>query len=401
MENIVTNNVGIEVNKTFKATIGKKIITHIIDGLFVLILGIALFFVVCYPILNNSSYVTFKEDKKENCDVMLTILNESKLAVYNDKTNALSTDESMYKVFILQQIKYCYEIYPDEYKKDLDDDGYLSYVEKMEDVKVDSYDNNCLGYFYTEFIIGKLDKNNEVIVEYTKEESKEYFLTQVIDCDKAGKDIFKCDDKNSLPRLTVDTCRYAFEYYVKGANYSTLRDLDSKFYNYFISLYKDAGDLLLRYSKYETSFNNYEQLYSLINNINLLCIFLSFTISFVILMVLVPLLNKRRQTFSSMIFKVMYFDKKMNCNLCKTLINSGLYYVLFFFVTFFMSLIFGNQLFNYTFLTIGLLTLKLIHLCGISLIISLISIFVLAISKSKNSLVEMITKTDLYDITIS
>ena len=392
----------IDSNKVLPASFGKVFGAKIVDCFILILFSFAIFLGICFPILQNSSYVQLIDNKDKASKQMLSELNDSKLAVYNEKTGVLSTDESMYKVFVLQQIKYCYETYPDVYKTDLEDDGYLNYTEKLSDVFIDSYNINCLAYFYTNYIVDKLDHNGNRIVDFGSKSSKEFFIFDVIDCEGNGKEFFTYNNKEDLPHFTKDICRYMFEYHIKNVSYSTLRSVDDSLFDFFIEKYKAAGDLLLKYKNYSEPFNEYNTCYNQINYINLLCVILCYFSSYLIFIVSIPLLNKKHQTIGFMIFKIVRLDKNRTINIKSTIIDSVFDFFTYFFVTFFVSLVFvGYTVFNFTFLTFGVLTLKLIHLCGISLILDIISIFIRILSSQKRGLGSRVSGTNIFEYFIS
>lgn len=371
-----------------------------LDSMIVCILTIVLFYAGANPILNANGQNDLIALKDEESDKLTSILNDSHLAAYNDETGVLSTPESLYNVFVYQNIKYCYETYPEIYKDDLDEYGYETKKEFFEDVNEISFDNDYLGYFYTNYIIDKKDLNNENILDINKDNANEYFINEVLDVNKEeGSKFFEIDnnDYSCYPRLNKDVCRYLFQYHLMNISYSTLRDVDNAFYNYFLDRYVEAGDYLLEYEEYANALNNYNSYYEQIQSNLLTGVILTYTVTILIYYFIIPVFVPNKSSFAGFLLKIhrLTDDKKSKIYIYfLTGINSYLHNFFTLLVSTLLTV--GVNTLNFHFAELGVFTFNILHIILLSLIINVISIIVFCVRKDGKGLFSLITKTNYY-----
>ena len=374
---------------------------NVIESLFILIGTIILFYAVARPILFYATpYLNDINLKEKSGNELTDILVESNLAEYDKKTNVLSTVDSLYSSFVYKNIKYCYESYKEIYKENLDEYGYETKLDFFNSVEEINYQNDNLGYFYTEYIIGKLDVNGDLIINIDDSNKYNYFIYEVLDIDEEGSKFFEYD-KNDLsiyPHLKLDVCRYLFQYHLMDVSYSTLRDTDNEFYNYFKDRYKEAGNYLLMYSDYEENLSLYNNLYDKIE-LNLLSTsILSYVGSLFIFSFIIPLCFKDKETLSLKLFKCKRLNKEDKSTYLNYFLD-GLKSFLYNFYTLLFSLFIfgGTNLLNIHFLEIGVFTFNSLHLILLSLIVNTISLLILLIKKNSQGLFSLITKTKYFE----
>ncbi len=374
---------------------------NVIESLFILIGTIILFYVVARPILFYATpYLNDINLKEKSGNELTDILVESNLAEYDKKTNVLSTVDSLYSSFVYKNIKYCYESYKDIYKENLDEYGYETKLDFFNSVEEINYQNDNLGYFYTEYIIGKLDVNGDLIINIDDSNKYNYFIYEVLDIDEEGNKFFEYD-KNDLsiyPHLKLYVCRYLFQYHLMDVSYSTLRDTDNEFYNYFKDRYKEAGNYLLMYSDYEENLSLYNNLYDK-TELNLLSTsILSYVGSLFIFSFIIPLCFKDKETLSLKLFKCKRLNKKDKATYLNYFLD-GLKSFLYNFYTLLFSLFIfgGTNLLNIHFLEIGVFTFNSLHIILLSLIVNMISLLILLIKKNSQGLFSLITKTKYFE----
>ena len=305
-------------NKEYTYLIAKRsrsFMAMALDSIIVCILTIVLFYAGANPILNANGQNDLIALKDEESSKLMSILKDSHLAAYDDETGVLSTPESLYNVFVYQNIKYCYENYPEIYKDDLDEYGYETKKEFFKDVNEISFDNDYLGYFYTNYIIDKKDLNNENILDINKDNANEYFVNEVLDLNKEeGSKFFEINnnDYSCYPRLNKDVCRYLFQYHLMNVSYSTLRDVDNAFYNYFLDRYVEAGNYLLEYEEYANALNNYNSYYDQIQSNLLTAVILTYTVIILIYYFIIPVFLPNKSSFAGFLLKIhrLTDDKK-------------------------------------------------------------------------------------------
>lgn len=358
------------------------------------IIFIALFFVIyysaSYQILKATSYKNDLTLKENYATEVINIGVESKLYEYDEETKVISTVESVYTQFIYRNIKLCYEKYPEIYKEDLETYGYDD--ETFKNIDIETYENGHLSQFYLNFIIDKVDKHNNKIVNYTEENKYEYYVLNVLKVKDEGSEFFDYveNDYETLPRLKKDICRYLFQYNVKNISYSTLRTVDSNFYNFFVSIYQEAGDLLMKYDSYNNAFNNYEYYYELVNKELLNTVLITFLISFIILYIVVPQIFKNNMTLGRFFLKIVKLSNEKEYKIkgffIETLFNLIKCFCLFAFFTLVAG---GLNLVNFKFLTIGIVTISSLHVSLLAIIYSFISFIFLLARKTNDGLSEM------------
>ncbi len=395
-----------ELNKKDKYILASNksiILANLINSLITLLLIVISFFGIIRPIYYNAYQYKKDEEITLNKEKILEIGRDSHLIYYNNKTNAISNVDGLYKIFVYQNIKYCYENYSEIYKEDLDNVGYLTKKDFFKDVKENDYINNDLAYFMTTYIIDKNDKDNNKILDVIDNDYKKYFIDTFMDISNSGSKFFTFDgDYNTLPRLNVNTCRYLFQYNVMKSNYSTLRNVDNEFSNYFTKLYKTAGEYLLNYKEYNESFYTYERLYNTKSNNLLGLIFLSYMISISISELLIPLFNKKSRTIGEYIFRLSRLNEDKSFRKITILKNYLLAFIKHFYLLFFIIFIEGSlNLLTFKFLILGNLTISFLHIISLFIILSSISLILKLSSKTQRSLGERIFKFKYYQETIS
>jgi len=375
----------LDKDKLFFSKKKKVIYSKLLDLLFVFIFSLTLYFSLAKPILNLTSYPLDKKSKEEYSSLVIKVGEESHLFRYYEDEKAISTVDGLYRIYITMHIKLCYESYS-EYQTELDSYGYKDKLDIFKNYEKISYENGFLEEFYLDYIIDKKDINNNKIVSYDETNKYEYYVLNVLKVEEEGKEFFNYNESNfkEIPHLNLDTCRYLFQYNFMGVSYSTLREVDNAFFSYFLTLYNEAGDLLLKEKEYSEALNMYNEYYSKVNSYDIYSLLLTFLTSYLIYFILIPLLNSNKQTLSERILNIV------KLNLYKEFkITTFLYYLIIEFIysficAYFLSLIVGGvNLVNYKFIIIGLFTINLSHITLLFLILDAIFIIKFFVSNNK------------------
>jgi len=392
----------IEKEKVILAKKGKIIYTKLLNLLFL----ITLFFVNYFAISRNillygTSYQSDKQLKEKSGEEVIKIGVESHLIKYYEDSNAISTVEGLYKIYVVSNIKLCYEAYPYIYKEELDKYGYLEKKETVNAYDIESWESGFLEQFYLDYIIEKTNKEGNRIVSYTNETKYEYFIENVLDLSNSGKDYFVYDENNYkiLPHFNLDIARYLFQYNIMGVNYSTLRNVDNEFYSYFKNVYQNALSILMEVEDYSISLSTYNSMYYKTNNFLCLTIVLTFIFSFLIIFLIVPLINKKHQNIVEIILKLIKLDQNKEIKIKYifiSLINDLILSLSIFFL--FFLVIGGSTLINYTLIKIGVFTINSLHISIFNLFISLLNLIIRLIKKDSRALEEKIFKINYYEI---
>lgn len=393
-------NKKLEENKYLLPTNSKIFLSNLFDSLIVFVLMIVTFFGIIRPIYNTNYQNEADVALNENKNKIVEIGKESHLFYYNDKFNTISEVSSLYKYFVMQNIKYCYENYPEIYKDDLDNVGYETKKDVFENYKTFDYSNVDLAYFMTTYLVDKKDNNGQLILE---DASKNYFIDAFLDINNSGGEFYIFDGNyDVLPRLKVDVCRYLFQYHVMSVSYSTLRETNENFEKYYVNLYKKAGNFLLKINDYNEALTNYNNLYKTKNKNLISFILLSYLISVSLYSIIIPLFLKDKATLSDLVFKLRRLDfnkkptnKSYFVNIFSLLIKQ---FYLILIICFIEN---GANLLSFKFIEIGVFTISIFHIGGLFIILTLISMIIKFSSKNHRSISERIFKVQYFEKVIS
>ena len=393
-------NKKLEENKYLLPSNSRIFLANLFDSLVIFVMTVVAFFGIIRPIYFSKYQEKADIVLNENKNEILKIGQESHLFYYNDKFNTISDVSSLYKYFVLQNIKYCYENYPNIYKEDLDNVGYETKKEIFKNYKSFDYSNVDLAYFITNYLTDKKDNSGQLILENN---SKNYFIDSFLDINSKGSEFYIFDgDYDDLPRLKVDVCRYLFQYHVMNISYSTLRETDASFEKYYVNLYKEAGNLLMKINEYSAALTTYNDLYKTKNKNLISFILLSYLISLSLYMVIIPLFLKDKQTLSDLVFKMkrLDFNKKQTdksyfVNIFSSFIKQ---FYLILIICFIEN---GANLMSFTFIEFGAFTISIFHIGGLFIILSLISMIIKFSSKNHRSISERLFKVQYFEKVIS
>lgn len=382
-------------NITLKCSSYISFLIELINFSFIFLLSILLTFGVSKPILNNSNFKKNEEILNSYKTELFRIGSTSKLMIYDESTNTVLDFNSTYRQYILENILYSYNC-DDEIKNDLENIGFSSYNYAFTNIKYIDYSCDLIGYFYTSWIVDKKDSDGNNIVNYNLTNSKDYFLSNVLKIESDGYKYYQLNsDKELLPYFTKDTSRYFFEYYVKGVSYSTLRELDTSFYNYFKKIYKNAGDLLAKYSEYSSISLAYNNLYNEINKKSVLISVLIYFSSYFVYLIVYCIC--RFKTIGELIFHAYRLDRKkersVGSNISYSIFNMFKFFVITPLITLFIG---GSNAVDILLFKIGVITVRIMHIAFIPFLYLIISVFFLFLSESKRSLTDRISFSSEY-----
>lgn len=273
----------------------KDFLLSFINKLLIILFSFGIFFSIFYPIGVNR----FSEDKKilnESREIVLNIGLESKLMHSDDKKEQVYSLTSSYKYYLRTLLRYSYE--HSDYDLNLDPDNYKSKQEEMSLFpEIIDFNDDFLGYFYVTYAL------NKNIVDYDETEPQSYFLNNVLKINNASEGGQFFVSSTNYPVLIPSIRTSLFSYEVNKNNSSNNASIDSKFFSYFVKLYEEAGNSLLKYAPYKEAYDTYNRIYEKINNFNTLSIYVSFFSSLIIICLVVPLLNKHKQNPAQLILK--------------------------------------------------------------------------------------------------
>ena len=274
----------------------KDFLLSLINKLVIVVFSFVVFFSIFYPI-SVSKYSGDRAKLEESRKVALNIGLESKLMHSDEKKEQVYSLTSSYKYYLRTLIRYSYE--HSDYDLNVDPDNYKAKQEEMSLFpEVTNYNDDFLGYFYVTYAA---DKN---IVDYGGAEPSSYFINNILKINDASEGgMFFTNVSDKYPTLIPSVRTALFNYEVNKSNTSSNASIDSKFFSYFVKLYEEAGNFLLKYAPYKEAYDTYNAAYDRINNFNKLSIYVSFFSSLIICCLIVPLFNRHKQNVAQLILK--------------------------------------------------------------------------------------------------
>lgn len=369
---------------------GKDFLLSFINKVAVILFSFAIFFSIFYPI----GITKYSEDKialEENRKIALNIGLESKLMHSDDKEEQVYSLTSSYKYYLRTLLRYNYE--QSDYDLDLDPDRYKSKQEEMDLFpEVIGFNDDFLGYFYVTYAV---DKN---IVDYKEVEPSTYFLNNILKINDASVGGQFFISSTNYPILIPNVRTALFNYEVMKNNASSNASIDSKFFSYFVKLYEEAGNFLLKYAPYKEAYDAFNVIYEKLDNFNKLSIYTSFFSSLIILCLIVPLFNRHKQNVGQLILKRV--DLSEDLKVKPRIYLTRMIYDLFrnlpsiIFLAFIVS---QNVLFEGLF-NLGSFPVSLFLIAIILSLINVISLMLGLIRKDNRNLCMIISNSDHYYI---
>lgn len=367
------------------AEIFRKIGAYFFDALYILILTIVVNFVGIAIVKNTSFYKEDTTTVNQNVDELYSLESDARLIdLYN--LNEVKQDEP-----ISQETQFQKYLYRHLLRCDDINDGTLlgenrhQYIPK--NTKVSSLDNDYLAYFYVEFIPSN---PNQGLPEVTIN-PQDYFNENILK--NVNENYFSLDD-DGFYYLNINYAKDLYSYlFTDKSNlngetvYNNLYDFFDKTLNNSLTYFMNYAPFKERYDVYRT---NYQKLVGISVAINAT----SFAISFLILEISVPCIDKKHhRTLGNLSSKIAPFDyKDKKLSLPRVLLKN----ILFFFDTYWINLIvsfftIGNAGNNYVLFSIGSFDVINFYLMLISMVIFVINIIVGIGNKDKRLLDELMS----------
>lgn len=367
----------------------KDFLLSFINKLIIIALSFIVYFSIFYPISLNA-YKSDRQNITETKEVILDIGLDSKLMHSDENKKQVYSLTSSYGYYVRTLLRYDYE--NSGYDLEADPDNYSLKKEEIDLFpEINGYNDDFFGFFYTEYA---LDKDLYELETYTKED---YFRYQIlkIDDESSGQQFFK-NEGNDYPHLKDEVRIALYNYVVIGATSSKYSKIDKAFFNYFSTLFEEAGNLLLTYEPYKSAYDSYNVSYQKVYDFSVLSIYLSFILSLISVVIIVPIFNHNKQNVSQLILRRVDLDNEGK-------IKPRIYIVRFIYDLFrnFPSIIVPAIVLNIELVFTSIFSIGSfpINLFGIALVLSLMNIVSLMfglIRKDHKNLLAMINNTDNY-----
>ena len=288
-------------NYTF-AGISKKVFTYFVDLLIVFVLALILN-ISCVPILENTPQ--YKNASKIVEDKVAQIYSFEEEANLIDFISLDGTKKDIPLDRNEMFTKYIYRNIALSYVNDSNGDF------KNNNVVIDEFkygiltsDNDYLSYFYIKFIPNLGDDS---FVDYNKKPI-DYYVNDVLKKYIKNQNAFIVD--GDLPYLNSEFGYSLYRYVIKNeTDYQAGKENYDTLANYFNDAMNNSLNLFQDYKPFKESYSVYLSNYESLINSSILYQFIIYTISFVILLIVVPLFSKNR-SLGSIIMKTTLFDLK-------------------------------------------------------------------------------------------
>ena len=368
----------------------KKIYATLLDWLILLILALGILFGLVAPILSaQTSYQELTKQKDDNYATVQNIGIESKLIAVDSSSHTNYTFDMMFKMYVAEHILLSYEYSPNN----LSDVGFKTdLIDKS--IPKASYNDDFLGYFYTNYLVDKKDENNLLIV--ASDNYKEYYCQNIL---KIDENDWWVKDGDNIPHLKDDYARYLTEYVLLGRSYSTIRNVYQNFEAYFSSLYSKAGSDLMKVPAYINAYNNYNDAYDKLNTIRTNWTNIVTGILFLLTYIVYPLVRGNYQTLGCQIFHLGYININHQFKYYHYLLRIAGSFITTFFILGLVGLIFvGSSYFGIVIFSLGSSAFTVGIGVGLSLIINLISFITTLFTRKGKDFGDLISGTQDYEI---
>ena len=301
-----------------KQTSIKKMLTFFLDYLFLAILGVVLTIVVATPILKstnvyknsyNEMEVTSVECYKIQCD--------AKLSIKKDETSIFNESE-LFDEYVNSHILLSYSYNTDQYN------NASIFIDDIS--KKASFDNDYIGYYYSQF---KLDKSIKA-QDYNGKTGKEYFISLIKNGN--GNNFFEYHE-NELPSIKAEVGIDLYNY-KNGAKSSSYY---SSFKEFFLDMNRKALIELAEYEPYKVQYDKYINAYERICKAQNRTLIIVYSSLIVAMLVLPKVISGNGLTLGALITKTRTrYDKNKILSL---VVDNVLTYIIMFSAVGFIGLI--------------------------------------------------------------
>ena len=369
------------------ANIFKKISKYFLDALFMLLVSVVINF-ASIDILNNvEPYKETKIQLNQNVDEIYSIENDAKLADYisldNKDTQEPISRADMLKKYLSRQLSLSIALDDgDQFKLN----NITSYEDKYGSANID---NDYLAHFYLVYI-----KNNPGLVDVPSNDYFKYFFNTVLNT-KETTNYYKYRD-NDIPYLTSDIGYKLYSYYINKENNDIGKTIYDNIYQKFnTTLDSSINVLYLKDTNFKNNYNLYKANYNQLTIYSIITLFISYSISFLILFIIIPLFFKKKD-ISSFILKLELRSMKENekVKTYQYLLNRLVLFITLFWIILLASLFnIGFSGLSITLFNIGSLNINLLYFVFLSMIISIISLIGGIINKERRLLSELVSSS--------
>ena len=333
---------------------------------------------------------------------LLGIAEESKLIHFFDDGSYYTVNNS-YEFYLRTLLKYNYE--HSDYDLSADSERYKNKQDTFKpftDIAVteDTITDDFFGDFYTKFIIGKCDLDNNLIVDFKGQNPKEYFYYEVLDIDGVGATFFEATT-GAFPYFKKEVRQALYSYNFLKTIGDKEYQIDKQFFQYFVQIYNISGELLTKYGNYKELLTSHDLIYSKLINYDILGISVSFAAAYLLLIVILPLFTKYKQNLGEFMLHRTYLvdtgeSEKFTAKSYLIRIAYGL--IKYLPAGFLTCAILNPSLAFTTMFYLGTFPVSLFLIALVALIVNTVSICISIIKSKEKNLETMLSGTRVYSV---
>lgn len=372
----------------------------LLNAFFVIVFGLVIYYSALLPIKNAN----YKEDEIQMLDDRATLnqmATDAKLLHNFDNGDQYSIN-NYYEYYLRTLLKYNYE----NSSYDLDED-IEKYNEKKDtfkpfiDIEVNGnvVNDDFLGNFYTQYIVDKKDSNNNLVIDFSNTNPKDYFYYEILDIDNEGAKFFK-DTSGEYPYFKDDVRKALYSYNFLKLVDDDYYQIDKEFFQFFVQKYNISGEFLLKCDNYATLLERHNSIYQTLLNYDTMSTFVSYGISLIVITLIIPLFTKYHRNPGELILKRAFIkdsEEKEEVTIVSLLIRFAYGIIKYLFAGFIISLFINLTVsFVVPVFTIGAFSVSLFVLTIISLLVNSISLSISKIRGDNKNLECLISRTRVF-----
>ncbi|MBO8428214.1 MAG: RDD family protein [Firmicutes bacterium] len=374
------------------AGIFKKISNYFFDCLYVLICTIVFNLVGIKVLEITPNYLNNKSVVNETVNDIYKMESEAKLIdlydLNNKKVNEPISSDDLFIKYINQHLIKAYNEGSKEIFKNIDEIDLSIYSEA-------SIDNDYLAYFYVTFIPNNLDKG--FVIDYSTTPII-YFNNTILNPLRSNYDYFSFNE-NDFYYLKEEYASDLYSYLYLNSNNETGKVIFENLKEFFIDTLNNSFSLFNNYTPFKEAYEVYNTHFNELVKESVITNTLSYLISFIILMVVIPLVNKDFYTLGELSSKTRLFDyKDRKIKFYQPLIKSIFFFIEIYWVNIVVSVFtIGSIGLSFSLFNIGNFSFTIFYLILISMFILVINIVFGIINKDKRLFEEYISNTILFE----
>ena len=374
------------------AGIFKKISNYFFDCLYVLICTIVFNLVGIKVLEITPNYLNNKSVVNETVNDIYKMESEAKLIdlydLNNKKVNEPISSDDLFIKYINQHLIKAYNEGSKEIFKNIDEIDLSIYSEA-------SIDNDYLAYFYVTFIPNNLDKG--FVIDYSTTPII-YFNNTILNPLRSNYDYFSFNE-NDFYYLKEEYASDLYSYLYLNSNNETGKVIFDNLKEFFIDTLNNSFSLFNNYTPFKEAYEVYNTHFNELVKESVITNTLSYLISFIILMVVIPLVNKNFYTLGELSSKTRLFDyKDRKIKFYQPLIKSIFFFIETYWVNIVVSVFtIGSTGLSFSLFNIGNFSFTIFYLILISMFILVINIVFGIINKDKRIFEEYISNTILLE----